>query len=112
MMVNFEKRNTIDIVTFTIDKINALVADELRGKINHLFDNPHAKVILDLKGVMYIDSSGFGCFLSLFRSARDNYGTIKFAEPEPAIIKMFETLNLNHVFEIFPDIESCIRSMK
>jgi anti-sigma B factor antagonist len=111
-MVNFEKRNSVDIVTFSVEKINALVADEIRELIIKLFENTHTKVIIDLKGVNYIDSSGFGCFLSLYRAARDSYGVIKFASPEPNIRSLFETLNLHTIFEIFPDVESCIRTLK
>jgi anti-sigma B factor antagonist len=111
-MVNFEKRNSIDIVTFSIDRINALIADEIREKIARLFENANSQVVINLKGVQYIDSSGFGCFLSLFRVARDSYGVLKFAEPEPNVRALFETLNLHTVFEIFPDTESCIRSLK
>ncbi len=111
-MVNFEKKNSIDIVTFTIDRINALIADEIKEKVARLFDNANAQVVIDLKGVQYIDSSGFGCFLSLFRRARDSYGVIKFAGPEPNVKTLFETLNLHTVFEIFPDVDSCLRSLK
>ena len=111
-MVIFNKSNNVDIVSFSIDKINAIVADEIRDKIMKLFENPHSRVAIDLKGVKYIDSSGFGCFLSLFRAARDNYGILKFAAPEPQIKELFETLNLHTVFEIYPDADSCIRSLK
>jgi anti-sigma B factor antagonist len=111
-MVNFEKKDNIDFVTFSTVKINALIADEIKDKIVRLFDNANAKVVVDLKGVEYIDSSGFGCFLSLFRAARDNYGIIKFTSPEPQIKALFETLNLHTVFEIFNDKESCIKSFR
>jgi anti-sigma B factor antagonist len=111
-MVNFEKTDNIEFVTFSTGKINALIADEIKEKIIRLFDNASAKVVIDLKGVEYIDSSGFGCFLSLLRAARDNYGIIKFTNPEPQIKALFETLNLQTVFEIFNDTESCIRSFR
>jgi anti-sigma B factor antagonist len=111
-MVNFEKRDHIDYVTFSIEKINALIADEIRDQIVKLFDNANAKVVIDLKGINYIDSSGFGCFLSLFRVARDNYGTLKFTNPEPQIKALFETLNLHTVFEIYNETDSCIRSFR
>jgi anti-sigma B factor antagonist len=111
-MVNFEKKDNIDFVTFSTVKINALIADEIKDKIIKLFDNANSRVVIDLKSVEYIDSSGFGCFLSLFRAARDNYGTVKFANPEPQIKALFETLNLHTVFEIYNDTESCIRSFR
>jgi anti-anti-sigma factor len=109
-MINFEKKDKIDIISFSVVKINALIADEIRDGINKLFDNSNSKVIIDLKGVEYIDSSGFGCFLSVMKTARNNYGILKFANPEPRVSELFETLHLNTVFQIYSDIDTCIRS--
>ncbi len=105
-MINIEKRDKIDIITFSVDKINALITDELRDEISRVFENANSKVIIDLKGVKYIDSTGFGCFLSVMRTARNNYGTLKFAGPEPDVLKVFKTLNLHTVFEIYDDVDA------
>ena len=77
-----------------------------------VIDNSNSKVIIDLKGVEYVDSSGFGCFLSVMRASRNNYGVLKFANPEPRVSELFETLHLQTVFQIYSDIDSCIRSFK
>ena len=111
-MVNVEKIGNLELITFDVKKINALIADEIKHGIIRVFDNANAKVIIDLSEIEYIDSSGFGCFLSVFKAARDNYGIVKFASPSPKIMELFETLNLHTVFEIFTDTESCIRSFK
>jgi len=111
-MINVEKRDKIDIVTFSVDRINALITDEIREEINKLFGNGASKVILNLKGVEYIDSSGFGCLLSVLKSARNNYCTLKLANPEPAVMQVLQTLHLHTVFEIFDDLDACIRSMR
>jgi anti-sigma B factor antagonist len=111
-MVNFERRDNIDFVSFSINKINALIADDLKAQIVKLFENANAKVVINLTGIEYIDSSGFGCFLSLFRAARDNYGVLKFTNAEPQIKALFETLNLQTIFEIFNDTDSCISSFR
>jgi anti-sigma B factor antagonist len=111
-MVNFEKKDNVDVVTFSVNRINALIADEIRDNILRIFENANTKVVIDLTGVDYIDSSGFGCFLSLFRAARNNYGILKFANAEPQIKALFETLNLQTIFEIYNDTDSCIRSFR
>lgn len=109
-MINIEKKNKIDIVSFSVVKINALICDEIRDGINKVFDNSNSKVIINLKGVEYIDSSGFGCFLSVMKTARNNYGILKFANPEPRVSELLELLNLNTVFQIYSDMDSCLRS--
>jgi anti-sigma B factor antagonist len=111
-MVNIEKRDKIDIISFSVNKINALITDEIRESISKVFDNSNSNVVIDLSGVHYIDSSGFGCFLSIMKAARNNYGTLKFAKPEPAIMDLFHTLHLHTVFQIYDDMESCLSSFR
>ena len=111
-MINIEKRDKIDIVSFSVNKINALITDEIREEINKLSGTSNSKIIIDLNGVEYIDSSGFSCFLSIMRSVRNNYGIIKFANPDPGVLELFKLLHLNTVFQIFDDIDSCIRSFR
>ena len=111
-MIITEKRDKTDIVSFETDKINALVTEEIRSEINKLFENSGAKVIINLQGVKYVDSSGFGCFLSVLKNARNNLGTLKFVNPEPSVFQTIETLNLHTVFSISYDLEACVRSMR
>jgi len=111
-MINIEKKDKIDVISFNVNKINALITDEIRESINKVFDNSNSKVIIDLKGVEYIDSSGFGCFLSVMRAARNNYGILKFANPEPGVMELFRTLHLHTVFQIYDDLDTCLRSLR
>lgn len=110
-MISIEKNNNdIEIISFTVSKINALITDDIRDNINKEFDNSNAKVIINLQGVEYIDSSGFGCFLSVMKAAKNNYGVLKFASPEPRVMELFHTLHLHTVFQIYDDLDSCIKS--
>jgi anti-sigma B factor antagonist len=109
-MIKVERRDKTDIVSFSVNKINALITDEIRDQITKIFDNSNTKLIIDLKGVEYIDSSGFGCFLSILKTARSNYGSLKFANPEPHVMDLFHTLHLHTVFDIHNDIDECLRS--
>jgi anti-anti-sigma factor len=109
-MLIFEKKDKIDIISFSVNKINALIIDDIREGILKILDNSNSKVIINLKGVEYIDSSGFGCFLSLMKAARSNYCILKFAHPEPKVRELFEMLHLNTVFQIYSEVDTCIRS--
>ena len=111
-MIKIEKREKVDIISFSVNNINALITDDLRENISRLFDVPNSRVIIDLKGVEYIDSAGFGCFLSVMKSARNNYGTLKFANPEQRVMELLRILHLHTIFQIFENIETCIGSFK
>ncbi len=102
-----------NIVQFSFDgleKFNALIADEAREQLQKLFYSPNARVIIDLNGIKYIDSSGFGCFLITMKTARNNYGVLKICGLSSEIRALFESLQLHTVFELFDDLESCIES--
>lgn len=109
-MIRTEEKDKIEIITFLVSNINALVTDKIREEIISVISNSSPMVIIDLTGVEYIDSSGFGCFLSLLRAARNNYGYMKFAGAEPGVRVMFETLHLHTVFQIYDNVDLCIRS--
>jgi anti-sigma B factor antagonist len=111
-MLTIEKRENIDFISFSTDRINALNIEEIKEKIIKVLESPNSKLLINLSGVEYIDSSGFGCFLSAMKTARNNYGTIKFCCLSPGIISVFETLYLHTIFEIYPDPESGIKSFK
>jgi anti-anti-sigma factor len=111
-MISIEKKDKIDIISFSVNKINALITDEIRDSISKVFDNSNSKVIINLSGVEYIDSSGFGCFLSIMKTARNNYGVLKFANPEPKVMDLFSALHLQTVFQIYIDIDSCLKSFR
>jgi len=110
-MINTERRDKIDIVTFDVSKIDALITEELKEELVRVFGNGTSKVILNLKGVNYMDSSGFSCLLATLKTARNNYCVLKLASPEPAVKQVLETLHLHTVFEIYDDLDSCLRSM-
>lgn len=108
-----EIENSIDHVLFEgIDKFNALISEEARVQLSKLFEVANAKVIIDLTGISYIDSSGFGCFLTTMKSARNNYGVLKLCNLAPPVKTLFSALQLHTIFEIYDDLESCVASFK
>ncbi len=111
-MVTVDKlENNIDHVSFSnLEKLDVLVADDIRAELSKLFEVPNAKVIIDLEGVKYIDSSGFGCFLSTMKAARNNYGTLKICNIEPSVLSLFRSLQLHSILDLQDDLVSCINS--
>lgn len=103
--------NNIDHVCFnSLENLNSSVAEDIKSELGRLFDVPNARIVLDLVGVKYIDSSGFGCFLSTLRLARNNYGKLKICNIEPDVLSLFKTLQLHTIIELYEDLDSCLSS--
>lgn len=109
-MITTEKSGSIEIVTLATDTINALVSDGIRKEVTEMFENGTSKMVIDLNGIKYIDSSGFGCLLAITRSAKNNYAQVKFCNIHPDVNKILKILHLHTVFSIFPTREECIAS--
>ncbi|MDT8401539.1 MAG: STAS domain-containing protein [Bacteroidales bacterium] len=111
MLIIEKLDNNIDRVSFNrLDKINAPVADDIKSDLSRLFDVPNAKIIIDLHGIKYIDSSGFGCFLTTLKAARNNYGKLKICNIEPGVLAVFKTLQLHTIIDLCDDLDSCLNS--
>lgn len=109
-MIKTEKAGKVIIVSFIISKLNAIVAEDVRNEISRLFEEPNSWVIINMSGVEYIDSTGFGSLLSILRSAKNNYGMVKICCAGQRVQDLMETLHLNSVFELHSELDECIKS--
>lgn len=110
-MLKTEKINDIDVVTFEgVKKFNALITEEVKEELIQFFGKPNTKLILNLKGINYVDSSGFGVFLSIMKTANNNYGYFKLCNIASEVMELFKLLQLHNIFEIYEDLNDCVKS--
>jgi anti-sigma B factor antagonist len=68
------------------------------------------KVVLDLGGVTYIDSSGVGMLAAKLKTLKENGGDMKLLHLNPRAESLFGMLKLLIVFERFDDEAAAVRS--
>jgi anti-sigma B factor antagonist len=110
-MLKTEKINNIIVVRFdNTDRFNALITEPVKEEIKSFFNTTGTKLILNLEGIKYIDSSGFGVFLSIMKTAANSQGKFKICCIYPEVMDLFKLLQLHNVFELYNDMDECIRS--
>jgi anti-sigma B factor antagonist len=110
-MLKTDRINNVIIVRFdNIDRFNALITEPVKEDMKSLFNKPDTKLILNLEGIRFIDSSGFGVFLSILKTANNNHGQFKLCNIEPEVMELFRLLQLHNVFEIHNNLEDCVKS--
>jgi anti-sigma B factor antagonist len=110
-MLKIETINDVTIVSFrTINRFNAIIAEQVKEEMKALFSSPNTKLILDLSGIQFIDSSGFGVFLSIMKTANNNYGFFKISNITEEVMELFKLLQLHNVFEIYNKREDALKS--
>jgi len=110
-MLKTEYYNDITVVSFDkINRFNALIADQVKEKMKSYFAKPHTKLILNLEDIEFVDSTGFGVFLSIMKTANNNYGHFKICNISTEVMELFKLLQLHNVFEIYNTLDDCIKS--
>jgi anti-sigma B factor antagonist len=111
-MVFSERFNGVEIISFDIDRINANNVGSIKPVIIKLFDIPYTRLVIDLAGVNYLDSTAFAMFLHLLRVARSNYCTFRICGLTPRASELFEMLQLDKALDIYTDRETCLESFR
>lgn len=110
-MLKIEKINNITVVRFdNIDRFNALITEPVKEDLKSFFNAEGTRLILNLEGIKYIDSSGFGVFLSILKTAANSKGTFKICGINPEVMDLFRLLQLHNVFTLYPTLDECLSS--
>ena len=82
----------------------------LRKNIKEQIEKGGKNLILDLKDVKYMDSSGIGELVSSFTTVKNAGGTLKLANLNSRIHDLLQLTALITVFEVFDSVEDAINS--
>ncbi len=88
--------------------VDTLTANELEQVIDSLLRRGRYKIVIDLAGVDYISSAGWGIFISHIKDVRSHEGDIKLAGMVPDVHEIFELLEFDKVLQIFSSVDEAI----
>ncbi|MBN2213714.1 MAG: STAS domain-containing protein [Bacteroidales bacterium] len=110
-MVKTEKINGVLVVRFdNIDRFNALITEPVKEKLKGFYTHTGIKMALSLDGIRFIDSTGFGVFLSILKTANNNQGQFKICNISSEVMELFKLLQLHNVFELYENLDDCLKS--
>jgi anti-sigma B factor antagonist len=85
--------------------VDTLTAAELEKVMNSLLSQKRYRIVVDLAGVDYVSSAGWGIFVSNIREVRVNQGDIKLARMAPGVYEVFELLEFDSILRAFDSLE-------
>jgi anti-sigma B factor antagonist len=101
MNLHIEEKNSVTIISVREERLDAHNSNDLKEEIHSLFEGGKKSILVDLKDVRFIDSSGLGALVSGFKNAISHQGNLKLAGLQSQVKSMFELTRLHRVFEIF-----------
>jgi anti-sigma B factor antagonist len=85
--------------------VDTITASELESVIEGLLEQRRYRILVDLGGVEYISSAGWGIFVSKIQEIRDNEGDIKLVNMVPNVYEIYELLEFEHIIKAFETLE-------
>lgn len=110
MNIKREEQGNIVLVQVKEERLDAHNADELKQELGSLFEAGKTGVVVDLKEVRFIDSSGLGALVSGFKNASARQAELKLSGMQSQVKSMFELTRLHRVFDIYTTMDDALAS--
>lgn len=111
----------MEIITREVESVGVVILDikgeidlynapEIKDTIKNQIDSGKKKIIINLKEVSYIDSSGIGALISSLSNLKKVGGGLKILHVYDSVKKVFELTKLTSFFEIFDSEDDAVGS--
>src|SRR3954470_14947717 len=93
-------------------EIHATTAPAFSEQLNDAIARGRTRVVLDLTGVEFIDSTGLSVLLNGLRRVTRVHGAMLIACANPTVLRLFEITKLDTTFTILPDCDQAIERIR
>jgi len=107
MKINCTTQNDIQIVEVDGD-LDFHSSPNLRQTLNQFTDKKTPKIIIKLRKVGYMDSSGIATFVEALQKSKKYQGKLILSEMTPAVRSVFEIAKLDGIFTIADSAEDAL----
>ncbi|GLX02220.1 anti-sigma-B factor antagonist [Microtetraspora sp. NBRC 16547] len=81
-----------------VGEIDLYTAPRLQAEFTRLLETGPERVVIDMSGVEFCDSTGMNVLLSALKRLRERGGILEVASPRPAVRKILQVTGLDSVF--------------
>ncbi len=114
MQLEIRERNVGEVVV--LEMLGKITIGEgsvqLREAVSRLRDSGRNRIILNLGGVSYVDSSGIGELVSCYTTTKNSGGRLKLLNLPKKIKDLLMITKLLTVFEIYEDEQTALDSFQ
>lgn len=88
--------------------IDTTTSSEVSSKLTEIINGGIYQFIIDMGGVNYVSSAGWGVFVGEIRNIRENGGDLKIVQMTPDVFEVFEMLEFNRILDYYETIEEAV----
>ena len=109
MQVNLEENNGISIFN-VIGDIDISSAPDIKKRFDKDITRDKNMVLINLKEVDYVDSSGLATLVEVLKNVRACNGKLKIASLSMKVKGLFEITKLDKLFDINDNVEEALKT--
>jgi anti-sigma B factor antagonist len=102
MKIGHETIKNVEVLKLD-GRLDASSAKDIKEKVGSLSRENRVKLVIDMGGVDFIDSSGLGSLVSSLRTVNKLGGDIKISALQDQVRAIFELTRLHRIFGIYDD---------
>jgi anti-sigma B factor antagonist len=91
-------------------EVDVYTSPLLQERLVEVLRDGSPKIVLDLSGVTFLDSTGLGVLITGLKRCRSADGDLVLVTAQPNVLKVLEITGLNDVFQIYETVEDAIPS--
>ena len=92
--------------------LDTTTAGELETALYGLLEREAYKIVVDLSGVNYISSAGWGIFIGEIKRIRNHGGDLKLVGMVGDVHEVFQLLEFHSILEAFPTTQEAVEAFK
>lgn len=109
MELAVETRGEVTVVRPAEARLDALVAVMFKDRMKSAVEGAAARVVLDLSGVGFLDSSGLGAVVAVQRFLRAGQ-RLELAAMTPTVARVFRLTRMDQIFTIHGEVGDALRA--
>ena len=111
MEVKLKTKNGVLLVELQ-EEIDLFHANKLKLYFNKIFESSHTRIILNFQDVTYIDSSGIGALLNIYKETKKRNIRMFFVNIHGSVKKVIELTKLDDYFPILRSEDEAMEQLQ
>lgn len=92
-------------------RLDVAGAPALKDAISELGQNGPHRVVIDMEGVSFVDSTGLGSVIAALKQIRSKEGELRLAAPNQQVRVVLELTTLDRVFPYYATVEEALTGL-
>ncbi len=107
LSVTTSQQDDVCVVTVS-GEVDVHTAAQLRATLDDEIAAGRTKIVLDLDGVGFLDSTGLGVLVGRLKLVRNHSGWLRIVCSNDRVLRVFRITGLNKVFGIHPSVADAV----